>query len=109
MSSSSAPSTARLTIEEVLKLFLIAFNAAVATFRPFSVTSFGVSDFGDNHIQVTLDRQSHGQVPVGTSEALEISYKKLNLCDTFCTIFYEAVETRLHCKLPDRSFLAGPQ
>ncbi|KAI4928293.1 uncharacterized protein J4E92_005777 [Alternaria infectoria] len=96
MSSPSAPSTARLTIEEVLKVFLIAFNAAVAAFRPISVTSFGVSDLGNNHIRVTLDRQSHGQVPVGTSEALEISYKKLNLCDTFCTIFYDEVEMRLH-------------
>jgi len=108
MFSSSVPSTAGLTIEEVLKLFLIAFNAAVAAFRSFSVTSFGASDFGENHILVTLDRQSHGQVPVGTSEALEISYKKLNLCDTFCTILYEAVETRLQCKPPDRSFEAGP-
>ena len=108
MSSSSVPSTARLTIEEVLKVFLIAFNAAVAVFRPFSVISFEASNLGNDYTKVNVDFSSRGQLPEGTTAARETSYKKLNLCDTFCTILYEAVETRLQCKPPDRSFEAGP-
>ncbi|KAH6872563.1 hypothetical protein BKA58DRAFT_438671 [Alternaria rosae] len=95
MSSSGAPLIGGLTIEENLELYLIAFNAAVAAFRPFSVTSFGTSDLGDDYTKVTVDLSSRGQLPEGTTEAQETSYKKLNLCDTFYDILFEEVEERL--------------
>ncbi|KAI4955096.1 hypothetical protein J4E91_000952 [Alternaria rosae] len=94
MSSSGAPLIGGLTIEENLELYLIAFNAAVAAFRPFSVTSFGASDLGDDYTKVTADLLSRGQLPEGTTEAQETSYKKLNLCDTFCDILFEDIEER---------------
>jgi hypothetical protein len=107
MSSSNISASPGLTIKEVLRVFLIAYNSAITAFRQLSVTSFSTSQFGERYTKVTVDQLSRGGLPEGTTEAQEISYKKLNQCDTFCDIFFEEVKARLKRKRPF-PFLSNP-
>jgi hypothetical protein len=98
MSSSDISSSTGLPIKEVLKIYLIAYNAAVTANRPYSVSSFGTSDLSDDYTTVTTvtyDFSSRGVMPAGTTKAQEIAYKKMNQCDRFCAMFLEPVKAQL--------------
>jgi hypothetical protein len=107
MSSSSTPPATGLAMEEVFEVYLVAFDSAIAAFRPFSVASFSTTNLGDDFTNVTLDLLSRDRLPIGTTDALRISYKKLNKCDIFCDIFYEETKTRLLRKRPVHRHLSN--
>ena len=107
LSSNTNPSNG-LTIEEVLQVYLSAWNATINHLRPLSVTSFEeAGENGDKVIKINQDSRSRGCIPPKTSTERETAYKKLDQCDMFCWVMYETLSEHLQRikKTYDRCFL----
>ncbi|KAG9192569.1 hypothetical protein G6011_11303 [Alternaria panax] len=83
------------TIKAFLKIFLIAWESAITAYRPYSISSFGPSHFGEKHLKVTIDFSSRGGWPEGATEAEKIAFTTLYTCDIFCAMFLKVVRARL--------------
>jgi hypothetical protein len=97
MSSATTTPPPDLTIEEILRIYLIAFDSSVQSFRADSVASFGPSPLGEDYIKVHHNfLAGRGKLPAGTSETLEKAHKNWNLCENFWMFVYEELKAHLN-------------
>jgi hypothetical protein len=95
VSSTNASPSLELTVKEDLKIYPIAYDSAVITYRFCSVLSFGTNHFGDEYTTVAIYISNLGTMPVGTTKAQVISYKNVSQYGTFFPVFFEPIKARL--------------
>jgi len=94
--SSKSNASNSLTIEDILQVYLSAWNATINHLRPFSVTSFQeANENGNKVIKVNQNPRNRGGVPPETSTERETAYKKLDQCDMFCWVMYDRLSEHL--------------
>jgi hypothetical protein len=99
MTCCAVSSERRTTVVDILNIHRILFEAAIDSYIPASVTSFKhLLNFKEgpcwevNWAPLGAER---GALPAHTDPAVVTAFKRWNLCDHFCYLFYGNLKTVL--------------